>query len=139
MTFANRRTGKLYGTGGRGGTRGLSINRLYRWFPFPLILPPLFLYFAVMTFEEIKALVAGSLPDYYDPLATTFFRNKVSQDGALVVFGNDTGANLCVDTTDGCVYAIAVTCKTPKRFVNTTFEKFLQFFKEYRPVADKIY
>jgi hypothetical protein len=92
-----------------------------------------------MTFEEINAVVAGSLPDYYEPLATTFFRNKVSQDGALVVFGNDTGANLCVDTTDGCVYAIAVTCKTPKRFVNTTFEKFLQFFKEYRPVADKIY
>ena len=85
----------------------------------------------LVNLAAVQTAVATRLPAKYEPLALTFYGLGSRQKGDHITFGSDGAADLCVNARDGRVCAKDPSGKAPDRFVNTTFEQFISFFKTY--------
>jgi hypothetical protein len=94
-----------------------------------------------MNDPTIKEIFAARLPDKYEPLLLTFYGNATSEIGNLIVFGDDSGTNICLNLDDGFVYSVDLKNELPTRFVNTDVDclgKFLFAHQRYASEVVKI-
>jgi hypothetical protein len=77
----------------------------------------------MMSFEEIRELVATRLPPRYEHLQLTFYGRESQSQGDRVLIGDDYGTKLYVRLSDGCIYSIDPEEKLQTCFMNSSIEQ----------------
>jgi hypothetical protein len=91
-----------------------------------------------MNDQAIEEIFAARLPDNYEPLLLTFYGNAVREVGNLIVFGDDSGTNICLNLYDGFVYSVDLKNELPTRFVNTDVDCLGKFLSAHQRYASEV-